>query len=176
MHIAGAGVIEFSEASATIGTRRLDLIPLVRAHADALFPVLCDEALYRYTHQAPPVSLSALRDRFALLETRQSTDGTERWLNWLLRESGEAIGYVQATVIAEEATVAWVIGSAWQRHGYATEAVGAMISWLRSAGTRVIRANIHPEHVASQRVAGKVGLSPTGKTVDGETVWILEAG
>ena len=145
----------FSEESATIRTPRLDLVPLVRAHADELFPALTDEALYAYTHQVPPVSLSALRDRFALLESRRSTDGTELWLNWLLRESGDAIGYVQATVIAEEATIAWVVGSAWQRRGYATEAVDAMISWLRSVGTRVIRANIHPDHAASQRVARK---------------------
>jgi RimJ/RimL family protein N-acetyltransferase len=39
---------------------------------------------------------------------------------------------------------------------------------------RVIRleASIHPEHVASQRVAARIGLLPTDTLVDGEIRWV----
>jgi RimJ/RimL family protein N-acetyltransferase len=168
-------MFEPRDLESTIRSDRLDLIPLVRSHADGLFAVLANDALYEYTCETPPASLPALRDRFARLEARRSPDGTQAWLNWLLLVSGQAVGYVQATVTAAEADVAWVVGVPWQGRGYASEAARAMISWLRSAGVRVVRANIHPEHSASQRVARKAGLSRTAETVDGEEVWALGA-
>ena len=168
-------MIEYSDECTAITTDRLNLVPLVRRHADSLFEILCNSCLYEYTHEAPPASVATLRERFSFLESRRSPDGTQVWLNWLLQRSGEAIGYVQATVTDDEADVAWVVGSRWQRRGYATEAAGAMVHWLQAAGIRLIRAKIHPEHSASRRVAAKVGLSPTGGVVDGEEVWILAA-
>jgi RimJ/RimL family protein N-acetyltransferase len=168
-------VIPFSFERAALATDRLDLVPLVCAHADDLFPVLSDISLYEYTHEEPPASVAELRDTYSLLESRRSPDGTQVWLNWLVRKSGEAIGYAQATVTDDEADVAWVVGSPWQRLGFATEAAGAMISWLRAVGVQTIRAKIHPGHTASQRVAAKLGLSRTGDVVDGEEVWALAA-
>jgi RimJ/RimL family protein N-acetyltransferase len=158
----------------SIETGRLELVPLLREHAAQLFPVLSDVMLYEYTHDTPPISLAALHDRYARLESRQSPDGKEAWFNWMVRErtSARAIGYVQATVGADEADVAWVIGTPWQRRGYATEAVQAMITWLHAAGIRAFRAKINPTHVASQRVAGNVGLSPTQESEDGEDIWL----
>ena len=168
-------VIKFSDENAIIETQRLRLVPLVQAHASSLFPILSDGALYEFTQETPPVSLSALSDRFALLESRHSPDGTQSWLNWLLLESSDAIGYVQATVTGAEADVAWVVGVPWHCQGYATEAAAAMILWLQAVGVRVIRAKIHPTHSASQRVAVKVGFSPTHEVVDGEAVWVFAA-
>lgn len=169
-------MIESFDDNGIIATDRLDLVPLTRLHADSLFPVLSDESLYEFTGGMPPESVSSLRERFAYLEKRQSPDGSEVWLNWLLRHHAEAIGYVQSTVTVHSADVAWVIGSPWQGQGYATEAASAMIRWLRSAGVRAFRANIHPAHSASQRVAGKLGLSLTDEVADGEQVWRLSAG
>lgn len=166
-------MFEYSDRNATIRTRRLELIPLLRTHADELFPVLADDALYIFTQDSPPASHSALRDRFARLETRRSPDESQLWLNWLVRSDGEAIGYVQATVKPDSTDIGWVIGSSWQRFGYATEAAGAMISWLRTSGVMQIRACIHPDHAASRRVAEKIGLVPTESVVDGETVWVF---
>ena len=170
-------MIEVADVEASIKTDRLELIPLVRSHAEQLFAVLSDVSLYEYTHETPPSSLSSLRDRYTLLQSRRSPDGTQVWLNWLLQEfgSGEAVGCVQATVTSGEADVAWVVGVPWQRKGYATEAARAMILWLMSAGVGVIRAKINSTHSASQRVAVKVGFSPSEEVVDGEQVWIMAA-
>lgn len=173
---SGDAVFERANLDTSIETDRLALVPLLQEHAEELYSVLADGALYEYTHDEPPSSLSALRDRYAILESRWSPDGKQVWLNWMLRESasGKAIGYVQATVSAAVADVAWVVGRPWQRQGYATEAVRAMIFWLDSAGVRVFRAKINPTHTASQRVAVKVGLSPTREAVEGEDVWQRE--
>ena len=53
-----------------------------------------------------------------------------------------------------ETAVAWTIGTAFQRQGFATEAGGALLPWLRaSIGDATIVAWIHPDHLASQAVA-----------------------
>ena len=48
-----------------------------------------------------------------------SPDGSEVWANWVVRvrEQETAIGVTQATIHAETADVAWVIGTAWQGAG-----------------------------------------------------------
>jgi len=158
---------------ARLSTARLELTPLQREHAEELFSVLSDSSLYEYTHDGPPLSPSELRNRYARLESRRSPDGSEAWLNWVLidRSTGMSIGYVQATVSSDRADVAWVVGTHWQRRGFATEAAQAMIVWLRSAGVRVVRAMINPMHAASQQVAINVGLSRTDRMIEGEDVW-----
>lgn len=115
----------------TLATDRLILEPLVAAHADAMFAVLSDPAIYAYEN-APPRSADWLRERYARLESRRSGDGTEQWLNWVVRLRGDVpIGYVQATVPASRrALIAYEFGSAWWGQGYAREATQAMIDEL----------------------------------------------
>ena len=84
-----------------IETPTLTLEPQVAAHADEMFAVLCDPAIYEH-ESAPPPSIEWLRERYRRLETRCSADGREEWLNWVIRlPSCEPIGYVQATVHAD---------------------------------------------------------------------------
>jgi RimJ/RimL family protein N-acetyltransferase len=163
-----------AESRARILTPRLELIPLGREHAEDLFTVLSDRTLYEYTGGAPPASVADLRDRYAGLESRHSPDRAELWLNWALSEAatGTSVGWLQATVNARYADLAWLVGTPWQRRGYATEAVRALVIWLRGAGVSVVRANVHPLHTASQRVAANAGLLRTSETIDGEDVWV----
>jgi RimJ/RimL family protein N-acetyltransferase/predicted ester cyclase len=111
----------------TLRTARLALEPQVAAHAEQMFDVLRDPAIYEYENEAP-ASVDALRERFARLETRSSGDGRERWLNWVVRlPSGEAIGYTQATVYPDRhAGIAYVFASGYWGRGFAREAVLAM--------------------------------------------------
>ena len=82
----------------TLIATRCTLEPQVVAHAGEMFIVLSDPAIYEFEN-APPVSKEWLTDRFAKLESRTSSDGTEHWLNWVVRlPNGELAGYVQATV------------------------------------------------------------------------------
>jgi RimJ/RimL family protein N-acetyltransferase len=157
-----------------ISTARLDLVPLSAGDADDLFPVLNDPALGRFTGQTPPADVETVRAGFAGWEARRSPDGAELWLNWVVRrrDDGRAIGYVQATVGDEDAAIAWTIGTALQRQGFATEAGRALIVWLRDIlGVPSIVGSIHPDNVASQTVAQRIGLRPTARHHEGEVIW-----
>ena len=157
-----------------IATSRLDLIPLTPDDADDLFPVLDDTELGRFTGEGPPDDVEALRGRFAFWSSRRSPDDDELWLNWVVRrrEDGRAVGHLQATVGQDDAAIAWVIGTAHQRRGFATEAGGALVGWLHDAlGVPVVNGCIHPDNVASQAAAARIGLRPTDRWYDGEVVW-----
>ena len=153
----------------------LSLVPLTGADARDLFPVLNDARLHRFIGDAPVASEEHLRERYESLESRHSPDGSELWLNWVLRKriGNAAVGTVQATVRGDVAEVAWVVGTTWQGKGYAKEAVSALVSWLFGIGVETTVAHVHPQHVASARVAAAAGLEQTGDIVDDEIVWRL---
>lgn len=153
---------------------RLILTPLVAGDADELFAVLDDQALHEFVGGSP-LSLAALRERLAGWEQRRSPDGAEQWLNWTVIEAqrGQATGYVQVTVRGRSAELAYVIGRPWQGRGFAREACAAVVAWLeRDPGIDELIAHVHPDHVASQRVAASLGLTPTSqRREDGEMLW-----
>ena len=115
----------------TIVTSMLTLEPQAGAHAEEMFEVLSDPAIYTYEN-APPESADWLRARFVRLESRQSSDGAEHWLNWVIRlPSGELIGYVQATIHADRsAGIAYELSSRNWGKGLGAHAVRTMLSEL----------------------------------------------
>jgi len=157
-------------------TPRLDLEPLRVEHADEMAAVLDDEQLYVVIGGSPP-TVADLRERYRHQVAGRSPDGTQGWFNWILRrrQDHQAVGYVQATTTPEPAglaaEVAWVVGTAYHGNGYASEAARAMVSWLREQGVVTVLAHVFPGHLASERVARAVGLSPTTTVTDGEVRW-----
>jgi RimJ/RimL family protein N-acetyltransferase len=157
-------------------TERLLLVPLSVEHAAEMVDVLADPKLYEFTGGGAP-SVDQLRARYARQAVGRSDDGSQAWFNWIvkLREVGATVGFVQATVESDGpqqiAEVAWVISPDHQRHGMASEATQAILSWLRSHGVDRFVAHIHPEHHASMGVARLQGLSPTQVVQDGEIRW-----
>ena len=169
-------MVEVPEDEAwTLQSNRLVLSPMVRDDADDLFGLLRDPVLRRFTGGAPPTSADDLRERIHVQEGRRSPEGDELWLNWTLRltSSGQAVGYVQAGVREGRADLAWVVGVPFQNRGYATEAGRRATVWIREhCGVSELRAAIHPDHVASCRVAAHIGLRPSGELTDeGEQLW-----
>lgn len=99
-----------------------------------MFGVLNDPAIYQFEN-APPASLAWLEQRFTKLESRCSADGSEQWLNWVVRlPSGELAGYVQATVMTEGLTtfayVAYEFASRYWRRGIGSASVRAVLDEL----------------------------------------------
>jgi len=151
-----------------IQTNRLRLEPQTVEHADEMFRVLSDQAIYTYENE-PPSSLDWLRERFARLETRRSSDGTQQWLNWAIRLPTGLIGYVQATVMPEgRAAIAYVLSSAHWGRGLASEAVGAMISELVDHyQVQHLSAVLKSRNARSLRLLERLGFTPA-------PLWALE--
>jgi RimJ/RimL family protein N-acetyltransferase len=138
------------------------LEPQVPAHAAALFAVLDDAEVFRYIDAVyRPASELALRERLARLESRRSPDGTEHWLNWVVRnDAGIAVGYVQATVFPSgSAEVAYVIGRRYWRMGYASAAVSAMLlELLGEYGVSRATATLDRDNAASVALLTRLGF------------------
>jgi RimJ/RimL family protein N-acetyltransferase len=145
----------------SIETELLTLEPQTVAHAAEMFMVLNDPAIYAYENE-PPSSLEWLRERFAKLETRVSANGSQQWLNWVIRlPTSELIGYVQATIFEEgRAAIAYELSSAYWGRGLGRHAVGAMISELvRRYGVRRLSAILVRENIRSRRLLERLDFS-----------------
>jgi len=159
-----------------IETARLRLEPLQVDHATEMAGALQDERLHEFTG-GRPATAAELRARYARLASGRSPDGSQGWLNWVVRHrgSGTAVGTVQATLWRNgelTAEIAWVIATAHQGRGYAKEAAAAMVDWLGGQGVLGFVAQIHPDHAASGAVARNLGLSPSDAVEDGEVRWV----
>jgi [ribosomal protein S5]-alanine N-acetyltransferase len=144
-----------------IETSGLTLEPQLAAHAEEMFAVLSDPAIYEYENEPPP-SVEWLRARFARLESRQSADGREQWLNWVIRlPTSELIGYVQATVHANgRAAIAYELSSAWWGRGLASAAVRAVIAELvQQHRVRSLGAVLKRDNQRSLRLLQRLGFS-----------------
>jgi len=139
----------------------ITLEPQLAAHAAELYPILKDPALYEFIDAKEPASEEALRVRYDKLETRLSGDGTEDWLNWIVRtDAGVVVGYVQATVYpSHEAEIAYVLGRAFWRKGHGRAACVAMMDELRDA-YNVVRftATLDPANAASVGLLKSLGF------------------
>ena len=148
-----------------IETPAFTLEPQTVAHAEEMFRVLSDPAIYEYEN-APPPSLEWLRARFERLESRRSRDGREQWLNWVIRlPTSELIGYVQATVDGgQRATIAYVLASAHWGRGLARRAVEVMIEELEAQhGARRLAAVLKRDNQRSQRLLERLGFAPASE-------------
>lgn len=160
--LLSAGRIAPRDSIQAITAERLRLEPQRAEHAEAMFMVLSDPALYEYEN-APPASLDALRERYRRLESRVSPDGAELWLNWVVcLADGTVIGYVQATLRPQgRAAIAYELGSAWWGQGLASEAVQAMeAELLRHYQVRHLFAVHKQQNQRSHRLLLRPGFSP----------------
>jgi RimJ/RimL family protein N-acetyltransferase len=168
--VGGVAIAAWPLAS-PLQTKRLALEPLRIEHAPELAALLDDRGLHRFTGGRPE-TLAELTARVRRQVAGGSPDGRQGWLNWVLRAAdGAALGTLQATLTGVEAELAWVVGSAYQGRGYASEAAVAVRDWLRTQGMEEFTAHIHPDHAASAGVARRLGLVAGAARQDGELRW-----
>jgi RimJ/RimL family protein N-acetyltransferase len=119
----------------TLYTPRLNIEPLLEAHAVSLFDILLDKNIYRFISEKPPVNLSALKSRYRLLEKRKAPLSNELWLNWALKlkDNERYIGTLQATIYENgTANIAYVLASAFWKKGLAFESCKQLLEFLFS--------------------------------------------
>ena len=148
--------------------------PLSVDDATAMAEVLSAASLYEFIGGEPP-SAAELARRYAVQVIGVSPDAKEQWINEVvvIEPHDRPIGYVQATIpiAGGPAEIAWVIGEAWQGHGYATRAVQLLVELLARQSVTELVAHIHPDNTASQKIAQRLGLGPTNLIAEGETRW-----
>ncbi len=144
----------------TLFTTDLTLEPLVAGHAEAMFDVLSEPELYRYLDFGPPPSLDHLRGVYEELEARVSPDGSQLWLNWVVRPRDEApVGFVQATVSGADAWVAYVLAKEYWGRGYAFQATQAVVDHLRATcGVARFLATVQAGNERSIRLLRRLGF------------------
>ena len=143
-------------------SNRLNMQLVEARLAPMIWSLLSDPSLYTFVPQDPP-TLENLEKRYLFWENRLSPDKTEYWLNWVIfeKDSNSPIGTLQAGVHIESqvATIAYKVGTSYQRKGYGTESVIAMIEHLRTDyGVTQIKAWIDTRNVPSISLVEKIGM------------------
>ncbi len=153
-----------------LATRRLLLEPLLPAHARHLFRHLQDRRLYHFYAGEPPATVEELERRYQAWATHKSPDGTQTWLNYAVRRTdGIYVGWVQATLVGDMATIGYDIFPDFWRRGYATEACGELVRALcYEHNIANIVAVVDTENTASIRLLEGLGfaLAWTGPSED----------
>jgi ribosomal-protein-alanine N-acetyltransferase len=143
-------------------TPRLALEPLVAAHAAAIYDALQAPDMYAFIPQDPPRTPAGLETSLAARATRQSPDGRETWLNWVLRRRSEGVyvGTIEVTIHADRtAALAYMIFAPFQRQGYAKEGCERVIAYLfHDCNVAHIAAEIDTRNAASIRLAESLGF------------------
>ncbi len=169
----------------TLHTARLGLRPLTVEAVEALIARDADAllaltgAVFPSPAEAPPLLEDALP---WVVEQLRASPGTEVWHSWLmtLRETREAVGIMGlAGGPNEEGTSlsGWTVYPRFERQGYATEAMAALLGWaFEQPGLASVRATIPPWNTPSLRVAEKLGMRRIGTETDDEVgeVWVYE--
>jgi [ribosomal protein S5]-alanine N-acetyltransferase len=144
-------------------------------HAVELYPLLSDPALYEFNDGPRPQSCAALFERFKKLESRLSPDGTEQWLNWVIRlGDGQAAGFVQATVFRDHtANIAYTLGQKHWGKGLALAAVSQMLAMLADEySVAKLRASVDPRNIRSIRLLNRLGLQVDHTDDSGDLIYM----
>jgi RimJ/RimL family protein N-acetyltransferase len=141
------------------------LEPQFAEHAQEMFAVLSDPAIYEFEN-APPTDEEWLRKRYERLESRSSSDGTQQWLNWVICvPGGKLAGYVQATVLPNlTAYVAYELNSQYWRQGIGSNAVQAVLKELQQQyGSETFIAVLKAKNFRSAALLRKLGFVLVGE-------------
>ncbi len=151
----------------SITTPGFVLEPLVAAHAHEMFAVLSDPAIYEFEN-APPPSAPWLLERYRRLEQRGPADGSEIWLNWVIRlPTGALAGYVQASVLpGGQALLGYELNSRHWRQGIGAAAVASMLDELAGAyGVQQGLAVLKAANFRSLGLLCKLGFAPADEAL-----------
>lgn len=151
----------------TLKAEGIVLEPLRAGHAEEMFAVLGDPAIYEFEN-GPPPSVEWLRDRYRQLESRRSPDGADLWLNWIIRlPDNRVAGYVQASAQSDgHCHIAYVLGSTFWGQGLARRSVEAMIAELETEyGVHTLWAVFKQANDRSRRLLERLAFEPAADGV-----------
>lgn len=165
-----------------VHTERLEIAPLVLDEIEALLAedgVRLREltgVLFPRPAAPPPYMtdpLPAVRERLRIRPAEAP------WWNWLMyeRETKRAVGSVSFGGPADESggvLIGYAIYEQFEGHGYATEAVKAMIGWaFQQTGVRQVRTLAPVWNTPALRVAENAGMRPVASNEDDDVGEVL---
>lgn len=153
---------------AFIKTERLTVKPYASDDLDGLVHLLTDPQIVK-TFMVPEfesvAQMENLAEKLILFSRQQDTEHLE----YGIYSDGKLIGFVNDCGIGdEEIEIGYVIHPDHQGHGYATEAVRAIICELREMGFQKVTAGFFTGNTASLRVMEKCGMQQTDVTGEEE--------
>jgi RimJ/RimL family protein N-acetyltransferase len=165
-----------------IRTSRPEIVPLSAEAIEALLQGDRDRlrALTGADFPQPLTPPPYMADSLPVVLTRLRRHPMEsEWWNWLVmnRETGQALGSI-ALGGKPDATGAVLIGYAMypglEGHGYATEAVRALMDWVfDQPDVKTVRALAPVWNTPAVQVAEKVGMRPVASDEDDEVGAVL---
>ena len=146
---------------AQIKTEKLILKPYSEQDIDTFIDLLTNPEITS-TFMVPELeSRSRAEELVRKLIVFSQPDDTKH-LEYGIYLNGKMIGFVNDCGIEDdEIEIGYVIHPQYQGHGYATEAVHAVIAELREMGFRKVTAGYFSENTASLRVMEKCGMQKT---------------
>jgi RimJ/RimL family protein N-acetyltransferase len=176
VRLLGSGAMATDPTIESIDTERLRLRRSIPEDAEEISVYRSDPDVNRYQgwERTDPDGVRA-----EIEEMAARIPGEPGWVQYSVveREGGRLVGDVGLSPAEGEPgviRVGYTISPAFQGHGYATEAVGALVDLaFERLGAEVVRAHASAENTPSHRVAEKVGmrLVERFRRTDGGQTW-----
>ena len=165
-------------------SERLILESLSRRHSDGMYALWSCPEVCRYSGPAEdpdggPITLPARSpadsDKIIDFFARGRAAGTRfRWAV-LTRDGGAFIGAAGFNALGRCAEVAFHLRPEFWGRGLMQEAVQEAIRWLQAeVGSEAVEAFIAPANHRSIRLATRLGMAPTGQSVDGADRYLVK--
>ena len=156
------------QKKALIETERLIIKPYALEDVKGLVDLLINPQITK-TFMVPkfesPKQVENLAKKLIIFSQEEDT----KHLEYGIYLDGKIIGFVNDCGIEDvEIEIGFVIHPDYQGHGYATEAVRAIICELREMGFHKVTAGFFEENTASRRVMEKCGMQQTDVTDEEE--------
>ena len=144
-----------------IKTERLTIKPYALEDMNGLVDLLINPEITK-TFMVPKFESLEQMENLAKKLIFFSQEEDTNHLEYGIYLDGKIIGFVNDCGIEdEEIEIGYVIHPNYQGHGYATEAVRAIICELRVMGFHKVTAGFFAENTASRRVMEKCGMEKT---------------
>ena len=157
-----------------LATERLTLRRLERRDAAVISAYRSDPEVARYQSWQAPYPVQSAEALVHEMEGRRLDQSGWTQIGIELRATGQLVGDVAfENRDASEAAVGYSLAPAHWGHGYATEAVGAVVAHgLDALGFDVIVAEVVPENTASIAVLTRLGFTREGPLPNGDDRWV----
>jgi RimJ/RimL family protein N-acetyltransferase len=157
-----------------LGTARLVLRELVPADAEIISAYRSEPEVARHQSWSAPYPFESAVALVREMQGRRLDQPGWTQIGIELRASGELIGDVAFEHRSErEAAVGYTLAPAHWGHGYATEAVGAVVAHgLEVLGYDVVVAEVVPANIASSAVLDRLGFAREAQLADGDDRYV----